>query len=184
MVLLIAGVVLWFAAHGFKRLAPERRSAMGEKGKAPVAIGIALGLVLMIIGYRQAAFIEMWSPPEFLIHINNLIMVVAVAVFAMAHTKGRMRGRMRHPMLTSVKMWAAAHLLVNGDLASIILFGGMLGWAVWTVIKINRAEEWQRPEPGEDKRDWKFLVVTVVTFAVMVGLHLWLGVSPFGARGA
>lgn len=184
MVLLIAGVVLWFAAHGFKRLAPERRSAMGEKGKAPIAIGIALGLVLMIIGYRQAAFIEIWSPPEFLTHINNLIMVVAVAVFAMAHTKGRMRGRMRHPMLTSVKMWAAAHLLVNGDLASIILFGGMLGWAVWTVIKINRAEEWQRPEPGEDKRDWKFLVVTVVTFAVMVGVHLWLGVSPFGARGA
>ena len=87
-------------------------------------------------------------------------------------------------MLTSVKMWAAAHLLVNGDLASIILFGGTLGWAAWTVIKINRAEEWQRPEASEDKRDWKFLVVTVVTFAVMVGLHLWLGVSPFGARGA
>ena len=53
MVLLIAGVVLWFAAHGFKRLAPERRSAMGEKGKAPVAIGIALGLVLM--NYRLSA---------------------------------------------------------------------------------------------------------------------------------
>ena len=102
MVLLIAGVVLWFAAHGFKRLAPERRSAMGEKGKAPVAIGIALGLVLMIIGYRQAAFIEIWSPPEFLIHINNLIMVVAVAVFAMAHTKGRIRPRIR-PLVCAIQ---------------------------------------------------------------------------------
>ena len=183
MVLLIAGVVLWFAAHGFKRLAPERRSAMGEKGKAPVAIGIALGLVLMIIGYRQAAFIEIWSPPEFLIHINNLIMVVAVAVFAMAHTKGRMRGRMRHPMLTSVKMWAAAHLLVNGDLASIILFGGMLGWAVWTVIKINRAEEWTPPDFTAAGRDWQFLVTAVVAFGVIVLVHWGLGVWPLGARG-
>ncbi len=114
-----------------------------------------------------------------MVHINNLIMVVAVAVFAMAHTKGRLRGRMRHPMLVSVKLWAFAHLLVNGDLASIILFGGMLFWAVVSVILINRADTWDRPAPGDKGRDWLFLVITVVTFAVIVGIHMALGVHPF-----
>ena len=125
------------------------------------------------------ALIPVWTPPSFLVHVNNLLMVVAVAVFAMSHTKGRLRGRMRHPMLTSVKLWSVAHLLVNGDLASIILFGGMLVWAVGSVIMINRAETWERPAPGDKGRDVIFIVITVVTFAVMVGIHMALGVNPF-----
>jgi uncharacterized membrane protein len=86
---------------------------------------------------------------------------------------------MRHPMLTSVKLWSVAHLLVNGDLASIILFGGMLVWAVGSVIMINRAETWERSAPGDKGRDVIFIVITVVTFAVMVGIHVALGVNPF-----
>ena len=84
-------------------------------------------------------------------------------------------------MLTSVKIWAIAHLLVNGDLASILLFGSMLLWAVWTVVQLNRAENWQRPEPGNPKRDWLFVVITLAVFTVISGIHVWLGVSPFGS---
>lgn len=179
MTLLILGLILWIFPHWMKRLTPGLRSSMGDKGRALIALLLFIGLGLMIYGYRSAPFIDVWSPPSFMVHINNLIMVVAVAVFAMAHTKGRLRGRMRHPMLVSVKLWAFAHLLVNGDLASIILFGGMLFWAVVSVILINRADTWDRPAPGDKGRDWLFLVITVVTFAVIVGIHMALGVHPF-----
>ena len=179
MTLLIVGLALWIVTHWMKRLAPNVRASLGDAGKGIVAVVLFVGLVLMIIGYRSAPIIQVWSPPAFLVHVNNLMMVVAVAVFAMAHTKGRLRGRMRHPMLTSVKIWSIAHLLVNGDLASIVLFGGMLVWAVGSVIMINRAEPWDRPEPGEKGREIIFIVITVVTFAVMVGVHIALGVNPF-----
>lgn len=179
MTLLILGMILWIVPHWLKRLAPDLRASMGDKGRGIIAVLLFVGLALIIVGYRQADFIVVWTPPAFLTHINNLIMVVAVAVFAMAHTKGRLRGRMRHPMLVSVKLWAVAHLLVNGDLASIILFGGMLVWAIISVILINRAETWDRPAPGDKGRDWLFLVITVVTFAVIVGIHMALGVNPF-----
>jgi len=155
------------------------RASLGDAGKGIVAVLLLAGLVLLIIGYRSAPLISVWTPPSFMVHVNNLLMVVAVALFAMSHTKGRFRGRMRHPMLTSVKLWSGAHLLANGDLASIILFGGMLVWAVGSVIMINSAEIWERPEPGDKGRDVIFIVITVVTFFVMVGIHMALGVNPF-----
>lgn len=126
MTLLIAGLILWTATHYFKRLMPARRAAMGDKGKGPIALLIVASLLMMIFGYRWAEFIPVWSPPAFFTHINNLLMLIAFFVFGMSATTGRLRGKMRHPMLLSVKIWAVAHLLVNGDLASIILFGGML----------------------------------------------------------
>ena len=180
MLLLILGIALWAGFHGFKRIVPEWREALGKYGQAVVSMGILFGLVLMICGYRMADFIEIWSPPEFMVHVNNLLMLLAVSLLAMSLTKGRMRSRMRHPMLNAVKTWAIAHLLVNGDLASILLFGSMLGWAIWSVININRAESWSRPEVVDNGRDWVYLGLLVGLFAVMAGAHLLLGVAPFG----
>ncbi|MEL6520231.1 MAG: NnrU family protein [Pseudomonadota bacterium] len=178
--LLILGLFLWTGAHYFKRLAPDRRAALGDKGKGIVAALLFLSLLLMIFGYRWSAFIPIWSPPSFFTHINNLLMVFAVVLFGMSATTGRLRGRMRHPMLAGVKVWAFAHLLVNGDLASILLFGGLLAWAVGSVILINRSETWDRPEPGEAKGDVKLAVISVVVYAAIVGLHILAGVYPFG----
>ncbi|WP_273508737.1 NnrU family protein, partial [Planktotalea frisia] len=89
-------------------------------------------------------------------------------------------GKMRHPQLVAVKIWAIAHLMVNGDLASIILFGGMLVWAVASVLLINRSEEWVRPEAGDAKKDKLLVIITVVSFVVITVIHALLGVSPFG----
>ena len=179
-VLLLLGIGLWTGAHYFTRLAPAARAAMGDKGKGLVAVLIVVGVVLMVIGYRGTPFIELWSPPSFLVHINNLVMVGAVVLIGMSATTGRLRGRMRHPMLTGVKGWAIAHLLVNGDLASVVLFGSMLAWAVGSVILINRATSWDRPVPGDAKGDVKLAVISIITYVVIVGIHAWLGVSPFG----
>ena len=86
----------------------------------------------------------------------------------------------RHPMLTAVKTWAAAHLLVNGDLASVVLFGGMLAWAVVAMIGSNRRDgEWVKPEPGTTKGAVMHVVATIVIFAVIIGIHgPLLGVRP------
>ncbi|MFD1195617.1 NnrU family protein [Seohaeicola saemankumensis] len=179
MFLLTLGVILWAAAHFFKRLAPGLRAPMGDRGKAVVAAAIVASLLMMIFGYRGADFIHVWAPPTWTVHLNNLMMLVAVFVYGMSATKGRLRGKMRHPQLTAVKIWAVAHLLVNGDLASIILFGGMLAWAVASVILINRSEVWVRPAPGEAKKDILLVVITLVLFGVMTAIHAWLGVWPF-----
>ena len=181
MTLLILGVLLWALAHYYKRLMPAHRAALGDKGKGLVAVVLVISLVMMIFGYRSADFIPIWSPPAFFTHINNLLMLSAFFVFGMSATTGPLRGKMRHPMLTAVKIWACAHLLVNGDLASIILFGGMLVWAIVSVILINRAETWERPAPGEAKKDVVLVVITLVSFLVVATIHMLLGVSPFGA---
>ena len=153
---------------------------MGDAGRGVVTVLILISLGLMIWGYRGAEFIYVWAPPSFLTHVNNLLMLAAIFVFGMSATTGRLRGKMRHPQLTAVKIWAVAHLLVNGDLASIVLFGGMLAWAVAEVIVINKSEEWVRPEPGEAKKDIVLVVITIVVYIVVSLIHLWLGVSPFG----
>ncbi|SNR46733.1 NnrU family protein [Puniceibacterium sediminis] len=179
MPFLVLGLLLWVGAHIFKRVAPVRRAELGTSGRGLIAALIAAGLVLIILGYRAAAFVPVWNPPAFMVHINNLMMLIAVFVYGMSATTGRLRGKMRHPQLTAVKIWAAAHLLVNGDLASIMLFGTMLAWAVAEVILINRAGPWERPEPGPAKKDILLVVITLVMFGVITAIHTWLGVSPF-----
>ena len=159
---------------------PDARAGMGDAGKGLVTAGIVVSLGLMIWGYRGAEFIPLWTPPAWTIHVNNLLMLLAVFLFGMSATTGRLRGRMRHPQLAAVKTWAVAHLLVNGDLASVVLFGGLLVWAVVSVILINRSEDWTRRAPGTDpKKDVLLVVITLVAFAVITGIHALLGVWPF-----
>jgi uncharacterized membrane protein len=183
--LLVLGLVLWAGAHFFKRLAPDARAAMGDRGKGLVTVGIVAGIVLMVIGYRGAEFIPIWSPPSFMTHVNNTLMLFAFWTFGSSAAKGAKAwpaNKIRHPQLTAVKLFAAAHLLVNGDLASIVLFGGLLAWAVVSVILINKAEpEWTAPEKAGMKTKVRLAVITVVLYLVVTGIHNWLGVWPFPA---
>jgi len=181
MFYLTLGLVLWTAAHLFKRVLPDLRARMGTPGKGLAAMGILAGLVLMILGYRQAEFVGLWYPPAWTVHLNNLLMLGAVFVYGISATKGRLRGSMRHPQLTAVKIWAVSHLLVNGHLAAIILFGGLLLWAAAEVAVINRTETWVRPEPGPAKKDLILVGITIVAFLAMTWIHNWLGVWPFPA---
>ena len=183
MALLILGLVLWTVPHWLKRFAPGLRHRLGNPGKGLIALLIVASIFLMGRGYRMADVIPVWEPPAFMVHITNLLMLVAFFIFATAHTKGRLRGWTRHPMLISVKVWAFAHLLVNGDLASIILFGGLLAWAVVSVILINRASpDWTRPEPGPASRDLLLVIITLVVFVAAAAIHYYVfGIWPFPA---
>lgn len=180
MAILIAGIFLWVASHLFKRLLPDLRASLGNAGKGLVTVGTLAGLVLMIWGYRQAEVVNIWFPPSWTVGVNNLLMLAAVFFLGVGHSKGRLRARFRHPMLASVKIWAVAHLIVNGDLASIVLFGSMLAWAVVEVILINRAEPWVPKTPGNPKRDLVLVGITLGVYAAVSGIHIWLGVWPFG----
>ena len=184
MTLLILGLILWIAAHYFRRILPDQRANLGDKGKGLVAVLVVVSLVMMIFGYRWADFIPLWNPPSFFTHINNLAMVLALWIYGSSAAKGAKAWpayKTRHPQLLAVKIWAIAHLLVNGDLASIILFGGLLAWAVGSVILINRAEpNWVAPEPAGQKTYIRLAVITTVMLIVIIGIHALLGVSPFG----
>jgi uncharacterized membrane protein len=178
--LLILGLALFAGSHWFKRLAPARRAAMGDPGKGLVTLGIVASIVLMVIGYRSAGFVNVWFPPAFLIHLANLLILIGFWFFALSMIQGKMSARVRHKQLTAMKSWAIGHLLVNGDLASILLFGGLLGWAVGSVIMINKAEPtWERPANASLKNDGIAFVAGLVAYLVVAFVHTWLGYYPF-----
>jgi uncharacterized membrane protein len=189
MTLIVLGLVLWSGAHLFKRLAPGPRAALGDPGKGLVALLVVASVVLMVWGYRGsdwlgiagADHLDLWYPPAFLTHVNNLLMLLAVYLYAASGMKTRITRTIRHPQLTAVKTWAVAHLLVNGDLASVVLFGGLLAWAVVSVILINRAEP--RPalnSPAPMGKEIGAVVGAVVVTGAIGWVHNWLGVWPFG----
>ncbi|PZQ96739.1 MAG: hypothetical protein DI533_14215 [Cereibacter sphaeroides] len=180
MVWLILGVALWWGAHFFRRIAPAARASLGDRGKGLVALLLVLSVVFMVLGYRSADFIYVYSPPPGARHLNNLLMLFAVFLFGVGGTKGLLYPRMRHPMLWGTVIWSVAHLMVNGDLASLILFGGIGAWAIVTMIVINRSDIWVPPVNGRGIRgDVMNLFGTVALYAVIAGVHIWLGYNPF-----
>lgn len=179
--LMILGVALWWGAHLFKRVAPDARADMGDKGKGLVALALLGSVVLMVIGFRGADVGQVWFPPVWGTHLNNLLVLAAIFMMSPAPRKGKLLNNMRHPMLVGFGLWAFAHLLVNGDLASVLLFGGLLVWSVVEIIVINRAEpRWQVTLRGTYAKDGMFLVASAVLMVVIGYIHFWLGYWPFG----
>ena len=183
MLLLIIGLLIWTGAHYFKRVMPAQRAALGIAGKGIVAVALFGAVALMVLGYRSADFIPVWQPPAFMVHLNNTLVLLAFWIYGSGAPKGPKAWpgyKMRHPQLIGFKIWAFAHLLVNGDLAAILLFGGLLAWAVGEVILINKSEpEWTPSEAGDAKVYVKHGIITLVIFSVVASIHIWLGVWPF-----
>jgi uncharacterized membrane protein len=182
MSLLILGLALWFVSHLMKRVTPGLRLALGDMpGKAIIALLSVLSLYLMIKGFRGADVVVLWTPPPFLTHLNNLLMLLAVFLVNLGFSRGVLRTKIRHPMLNAVKVWATAHLLVNGDLASVILFGGLFVWALADMILINRQEPaWGRPAPGPVRNDVIYGLLSLGLYLAIGWVHSQLGYWPFG----
>ncbi|MDN5786836.1 NnrU family protein, partial [Pseudorhodobacter sp.] len=125
MFLILLGLLLWSGVHFWKRIAPDSRARFGDKGKGIVALGSVLAIVLMVIGYRGAEGTVYWGRNPATVGIADLLMVFAFYLFAASGAKTRITKWVRNPQLTAVKLWAIAHLLVNGDTPSFLLFGGM-----------------------------------------------------------
>lgn len=180
MTLLILGLVLWYVSHLEKRLVPGLRASLGDNtAKIAVTVLSLLSVVLMIVGYRAADFSPVYAPLPGMGHLNNTLMLIAIFLFGVPHTKGIVKSTIRHPMLTGTLIWAIAHLLVNGDLASILLFGGIGVWSVLSMLLINAQGPWNRPARGAIRSDLIGVAITLVLYGIVAGIHIWLGHNPF-----
>src|SRR6478752_7280144 len=141
MTLLILGVHAFTMARGPRARLRER---LGEGPyKALYSLVALVGIVLIAVGfgrYRAAGYIPVWDPPLWTRHLALLLVWFAFVAFAAAYLPGRIKRILKHPMLTAVKVWAFAHLLANGDLGSILLFGSFLVWAVLARISAKRRD--------------------------------------------
>ena len=180
MFLLAAGVILWIAAHLFKRLAPGPRAAMGDAGRIGITLAVIASVLLMVIGYRMADGAFYWGRSPALVGINNLLMLVSIYLFAAAGMKTAVARKLRHPMLTGVVLWTIAHLLVNGDTPSFLLFGGIGLWALVQMALINRDGAWVKPAAKPTKFEAMALAGTLLVYGAIAGLHYALGYPAFG----
>lgn len=181
MALLLLGILLWWGGHLFKYAFPTLRESMGPKGKGPIALVLVGSIVLMVLGYRSVYSAELGLYPPFFKHINNLLMLVAIYLMSPGPQKGALFYKMRHPMLTGFGLWALAHLMVNWDLASFVLFGGLWAWSITQKLVINKAKpDWTPGPKGSLAKDGMFLVASVVLMGVIGYIHGLIGPSPFG----
>lgn len=181
MTLIVLGLILWSCAHFWKRVAPDHRATFGDKGKGIVAALSVLAIVLMVIGYRGADGAVYWGRMSAMTGINNLLMVLAFYIYAGSVKGTRITRWIRHAQLTAVVIWSVAHLLVNGDTPSFVLFGGLGIWALAQMVIINRAEGPRAPYVAPPvKSEVIAAVMTVVVIAIVTGVHTALGYNPFG----
>jgi uncharacterized membrane protein len=148
LVVMILGLVLFLGVHLVTTQRGLRARLIVPMGEGGYKIGYALvsllGLVLIVWGfadYRATGWIDVWFPPMALKHITVALMLPAVILVVASYIRGRIYTTLKHPMLAGVKLWAAAHLLANGDLGSIILFGSFLAWAVFDRISLKRRSD-------------------------------------------
>lgn len=189
MLELMAGIVIFLGAHSFTTLRDKRTSVIERIGPLPYRILHSLvsllGLVLIVRGfahYRADGYIPVWTPPPWMSHITILLMWFAfVSLACMGKRPGRIRGWLRHPMLVAIKIWALAHLLANGDLGSMVLFGSFLAWAVYDRIAVKRRGDAGAPRvPGFTSADAIGVGVGTVAYVAMIFLHpLLIGVPVF-----
>ena len=141
---LILGLIVFLGAHTFVTFRDVRASAIARLGigyRAVFALVALLGLVLIVYGYGQYRahdWIQVWSPPAFMWHITIGLMLFAVIFLTAAFIPSHIKTWLKHPMLAGIKTWAFAHLLSNGDLGSILLFGSFLAWGVYARIAAKR----------------------------------------------
>ena len=177
LLVMILGLALFLGVHTVsmqRALRAQIIASMGAGGfKIVYSLASAAGLALIIWGfarYRATGWIDIWHPPVAFKHIAVALMLPAVILVVASYVRGRIYTTLKHPMLTGVKLWAAAHLLANGDLGSIVLFGSFLAWAVCDRISLKHRSDAGAPPipvggPGND------------LIAVAVGLVAYLALA-------
>jgi len=187
MAILIAGLIIFLGIHSVRIVAPDWRTAriaaIGDGAwKGLYSLLSAVGLVLIIWGFGRARLDSaiLYDPPVWTRHIALTLMLLSfIAMAVYIFPAGRLKPILKHPMLVSVKLWALAHLLANGDAASVVLFGSILAWAVWDRISVKRRGV-ATPAPGPAKWDAIAIVAAIVAYGLVVWkLHaLLIGVQP------
>lgn len=191
LLILIVGLALFIGVHVLTTLRDRRAAVIARLGENGYKIVYALisfaGLALIVWGfsvYRATGWINVWYPPVAMRHIALALMLPAVILVVASYIRGNIYLKLKHPMLTGVKLWALLHLLANGDLGSMILFGAFLAWAVYDRISLKRrADPGAPPIPvGGIANDVIAVAVGVVVYAALAfAFHpLVIGVPVIG----
>jgi uncharacterized membrane protein len=155
MFLLLLGLVVFLGTHAFTMARAPRAALMGRVGEGPYKILYSVlslvGIILIAQGfgqYRAGNWINVWNPPVWTRHLALTLNILAFVFFVAAYVPGRIKRTLKHPMLAGIKVWALAHLIANGDLGSMLLFGSILAWAVMARISVKRRRDEVRDHAG------------------------------------
>jgi uncharacterized membrane protein len=191
LAVLVIGLVVFIGAHVFVTLREARAGVVERIGARPYRALFALvsiaGIVLIAWGfaaYRQGGDIQVWVPPSWARHVTVALVWPAIILVTAAYIPGDIKRTLKHPMLAGVKLWAVAHLISNGDLGGIILFGAILAWAVYDRITLKHRTDKGGPAipTGGRRNDLIAIVVgTIVYLALGLLFHpLVIGLPVFG----
>ena len=187
MTLLIIGIVVIIGIHlvpAFSVVRERLIERLGTNGyRLLFSVISTLGLALLIWGVARAPVIQVWSPPTWTRYVAMVLMLPVFPLLIAAYLPGKIKAKLKHPFLVAIKTWALAHLIANGDLASIILFGSFLAYAVFDRIALKRRAATGLvtvPEPGPARNDLIAVVGGLILYVVfLVWLHpLLIGTSP------
>ena len=176
MTILVLGLVLFIGAHVFVTLRAPRAAIIARIGEWPYKGAMSLvslvGLIMIGYGfgqYRATGWVEVWHPPRWTYYITQILMWPASICVVAAYSRGNIWRRLKHPMLVGVKTFAVAHLIANGDLGSIVLFGSILAWAVYDRITLKRRSDPGAPPipVGGQRNDTIALVVGTLLYLVL-----------------
>jgi uncharacterized membrane protein len=190
LAILILGLAVFIGTHVITTRRDARARLIARFGEGPYKIAYSIasivGVLLIAWGfgqYRATGYIPVWEPPAWTRHITALLVLLAVVCVVAAYSPGRIKTTLKHPMLVGVKLWAFAHLISNGDLGSIILFGSILGWAVFDRISLKRrTDPGGPPVPvGGVRQDIIAVIVGTLIYLLLGWLHPYvIGVAAFG----
>ena len=185
MIWLVVGVLLWSGAHFVPCAGLAVRSQLiarlGELAYRGVfALTLIGAIVAMVLGWRSSPPVAVYLPPAWGAAGTNLLMLVALVLFAASVLPTNLRRVIRHPQLTGFALWAGAHLLSNGEARSLVLFGGLGLWAVSAMLLLDRRDgAWVKPAAQPLGAELKLLLAAAVAFAALFFAHAHvLGVSP------
>ena len=189
LAILIFGLALLLGSHTFVTFRLERAALVGRLGegayKALFVLVSLTGLVLIVWGfwqYRATGWVDVWYPPAWTRHVTVALMWPAMILVVASYSRGRIYARLKHPFLAGVKLWAVAHLISNGDLGSIMLFGSVLAWSVYDRISLKRRSDAGAPDIplGGPRNDVIAVVVGTLLYLAFGFLHPYIiGVSAF-----
>jgi uncharacterized membrane protein len=172
MLMLIAGLILFFVPHSVAVVAPSWRNRLvmhlrARSWKGVYSLVSAAGLTLIVLGFAQARRtpLVLYVSPAWLHDVTWLLMLPVFPLLFAAYLPGRIKTAATHPMLAAVKIWATAHLLINGTLADVLLFGSFLVWAV--AVRISLKRRVPTPVPGAPSSRYNDLI------ALVLGLGLY-----------
>ena len=190
MTYLVVGLLLFLGVHSIAIVAPAWRDGTAARlgdatWKAIYSVASVIGFVMLVHGYglMRAEPTVLYTPPTWMRHVAMLLMLPVFPLLLSTYLPGRIRTAVKHPMLTATKAWALAHLLVNGNLADVLLFGGFLAWAVADRIAVGKRAVQRKPMvTGAPSRtnDVIAIVGGLVLYVVVVAWahQHFFGVSP------